>query len=146
MKVCFNRTYNDIFEKMSGQEDFYNSFFDEYNINLENSTYIHLYEYSGDNKYITKTIFVCNDRVVVWDAILEGSNFVPYTPFTVNVYKKNNIKALKISNNNQWNPTYEVKIVFDNAEIDFVATEHSRKNADCKKVIKFLNSLFDTKE
>lgn len=44
MKLYFDRTPYDIFENESSMVQFYDAFFQQYNIDLTKSNYIHLYD------------------------------------------------------------------------------------------------------
>ena len=138
MKLYFDRTPYDIFENESSMVQFYDAFFQQYNIDLTKSNYIHLYDNEKRGHYISKTIFFQDNRIIVYDAELY-EDYIPYSGYNVAVYYKNNIKLIKINCDVQYNSTYNIKIDLEKEQIEFNATEQYHKNDDCKKAVEFLS-------
>lgn len=141
MRLYFNRTPYDIFENESSKMQFYDSFFEQYNIDLAESNYIHLYDNEKRGEYVSKTIFFQGNRIIVYDAELY-EDYIPYRGYNVALYYKNSIKSIKINCDVQYNSTYNIKIDLENEKIEFSATEQYHRNDDCKKAVGFLSRYY----
>lgn len=141
MRLYFNRTHNNFFNKPMPKEEFYDAFFEEYNINFDDCNYIHLHDQDSKEQYLSTTLFFTNERIIVFNARLVGVEYSPYTGYEVEIYSQKDIKSIKVSCDCQYNPTYSIKIILEKEIIEFTAMEQHCQNGDCKQAVKFLSGL-----
>ena len=142
MTLYFNRTLRKIFDDEDAKAYFYNAFFEEYNIDLLKCKYIHLHDDDVKGPYRSTTIFFKEEQIIVFKAILFGSNYLPDDGYEIEIYLKKDIKSIKITSDSQYNPTYTFKIVFEKDIIEFTVKEQRRQNSDCKQTVKFLTEYW----
>ena len=138
MTLYFNRTLKKIFEDEEAKDYFYNSFFEQYDLNLSKCQYIHLHDETIREGYQSTTIFFKENQIIVFKARLFGMDYVPDDGYEIEIYLKKDIKLIKIASDNQYNPTYTFKIGFEKDIVEFTVKEQHRQNSDCKQAIKFL--------
>ena len=137
MTLYFNRTLRKIFEDYDSKVEFYDTFFADYHIDLTKCKYIHLYDETMSEKYFSTTIFFVDERIIVFKAELLDY-YIPSNGYDVEIYLRKDIKSLKVTSDNQYNPTFTFKISFDKDIIEFTVKEQHRYNSDCKQTVKFL--------
>jgi hypothetical protein len=82
------------------------------------------------------------EQIIVFKAILFGSNYLPDDGYEIEIYLKKDIKSIKITSDSQYNPTYTFKIGFEKDIIEFTVKEQRRQNSDCKQTVKFLTEYW----
>lgn len=137
MILYFNRTRNKFIENDVTRVDFYNSFFYDYNIDLTKCKFIHLYDDSLKDNYRSTIIFFQDNKIIIFKADL-FEDFIPYQGYEVGIYLKKDIKSIKITSDNQYDPTYTFKIGFEKDIVEFTVKEQHSQNSDCKQATKFL--------
>lgn len=142
MTLYFNRTLRKIFDDEDAKACFYNAFFEEYNIDLLKFKYIHLHDDDAKGPYRSTTIFFKEEQIIVFKAILFGSNYLPDDGYEIEIYLKKDIKSIKITSDSQYNPTYTFKIGFEKDILEYTVKEQQRQNSDCKQTIKFLTEYW----
>lgn len=142
MTLYFNRTLRNIFDDEEAKEYFYNAFFEEYDIDLSKCKYIHLHDNTIREAYQSTTIFFKEEQILVYKACLFESDYVPEDGYEMDIYLRKDIKAIKITNDSQYNPTYTFKIRFEKDIIEFTVKEQHRQNSDCKQTIRFLTEYW----
>ena len=138
MTLYFNRTLKKIFEDEEAKAYFYNSFFEQYDLNLSKCQYIHLHDETIRERNQSTTIFFKENQIIVFKARLFGMDYFPGDGYEIEIYLKKDIKSIKIASDNQYNPTYTFKIGFEKDIVEFTVKEQYRQNSDCKQAIKFL--------
>ena len=91
MTLYFNRTLRKIFDDEDAKAYFYNAFFEEYNIDLLKCKYTHLHDDDVKGPYRSTTIFFKEEQIIVFKAILFGSNYLPDDGYEIEIYLKKDI-------------------------------------------------------
>ena len=147
MKFYFNRTGVNIFGKTEAGEAFYNDFFKEYDIDIDNDKYLHFCQESNEHAFLldTRTIFFSKGRLIVFDAQIINTDKIPYGHYSVVIHKQTDIRSIKVDcDGDYYTPTYQIKIDWGTSVIEFEIQKKSDAVTDCVETLALISKLMKT--
>ncbi len=142
MKVCFNRTYSDIFNY--SYEDYYREFFNKYEIDLDNDNYIYLFGENKGDLIPSITYFFSKGRIIVFDAKLWFYGGIPYNGYAISIYKQSDIKSINIETNGEYyNENYCINIDFGFTSIEIKCDNGKYKTNELNEIIKLFSQIME---